>query len=153
MVDVKDDKNKVEDFWKKNKKLKKEKIYQKRLLKTKKKTHLKAKKANNNKETGNNKNADNYKDNSFFAPVIAISLNLFISITTSLRFPTSVAASFGFLTSDSVIFSFANTTSISVLVYLFLSSFSIQSSLFVFSAHHTTLTFLSLIRVFRFTLL
>lgn len=68
MADVKDNKDKVKNPWKKNKKLKKEKMCKKRLSKTKKKACLEAKKANNNEEVGDD------KDTSLFAPTVAIFL-------------------------------------------------------------------------------
>ena len=67
MADAKDDEDKVEDLWKKIKRLKKKKIYKKYLLKAEKKARLKAKEANDKKEAGDNKDA------SFLTLNIAIS--------------------------------------------------------------------------------
>lgn len=61
MADVKDNEDKLENPWEKNKRLKRKKIHQKCLSKAKKKTRLEAKEVDNNKKTGNNENAGNNK--------------------------------------------------------------------------------------------
>lgn len=141
MTDVKDNKDKVEDPREKNKRMKREKIRQKYLSKAKKKACLEANKIDNNEKVGNNKNAGDDKDVGLSAPVIAISLGLSASITTSLNllapiatslgFSVSVAIFLNFLTPDSVNPSCVSATDASVTVCLSLFFFPIQPSLFL----------------------
>lgn len=153
LADAEDNKDKAEDSWKKNKRVKREKMCKKRLLKAEKKACLKAKDANNNKKAYDIKDASNDKNAYSPTPTVTNSPGFLASITIFLDPLAPVAASPGPSTPASVNFSPISTIGASVSVGLSPFSFSVRLFLFSFPACHTTPTSPSPMRVFRSILL
>lgn len=138
MADAKNDKDKVENPLKKNKRLKKEKIRQKHLLKAEKKARLKAEKANNNKKAGNNKNTENAKDACPFISAVITSSDAPTLVAASLSFSIPIAISSGFSTLSSVNSSTASTIGAFIAIYPSTFFFLVWLSSFSFSTFYTT---------------
>ena len=88
----------------------------------------------------------------FFA-LVAASSSLFIPIIAFLGFSTSIATFFGLLISGFVTSSLTSTMDAYIPVCSSFCFFFVWLSPFFFSAHHTIPTSLSLMRIFRSTLL